>query len=83
MTWKEGEELEVKTDEHISTSEDVPVEVEDDQNSTAIEVNISEGGKMEVVHGQDTLMVNASIMTVTNKPWNIPWLVDLDLDKAD
>ncbi|KAF1916703.1 ser/Thr protein phosphatase family protein [Ampelomyces quisqualis] len=83
VKWKEGGELDVKSDEHISTSEDVPVEMDDDANTNAVEVDISKGGKMEVIYGQETLMVNASIMTVTYKPWNDPWLIDMDLDKAD
>lgn len=83
VKWKDGEELDVKTEEHISTSEDVPVEMEDGASSNAVEVDISKGGKMEVNFGQETLMVNASVMTVTYKPWNSPWLIDMDLDKAD
>lgn len=36
----------------------------------------------DVVSGRQTLMVNAAIMTVTYKPWNTPWLVDLHLRTA-
>lgn len=83
VKWKEGEELDVKPEEYIWTSEDVPVEMEAGASSNAVEVDISKGGNMQVIFGQETLMVNASIMTVTYKPWNSPWLIDMDLDKAD
>ncbi|EME50213.1 hypothetical protein DOTSEDRAFT_41347 [Dothistroma septosporum NZE10] len=33
--------------------------------------------------GQETLMVNASIMNVRYRPANAPWLVDLDLPRAE
>ncbi len=35
-----------------------------------------------IVHGQQTLMVNAAIMNAKNKPTNAPWLVDLELPSA-
>ncbi|CZT52275.1 related to metallophosphoesterase domain-containing protein 2 [Rhynchosporium secalis] len=33
--------------------------------------------------GEETLMVNAAIMDFRNRPTNSPWLVDLDLPKAE
>lgn len=38
-------------------------------------------GEKELVFGKETLMVNASIMSVTYKPWQGPWVVDLDLER--
>jgi hypothetical protein len=41
-----------------------------------------EKGEQLPLFGKETLMVNASIMSVTYKPWGAPWLVDLDLELA-
>ncbi|RDL32013.1 Metallo-dependent phosphatase [Venustampulla echinocandica] len=38
--------------------------------------------KVDVKPGSETLMVNASIMSVRYRPKNAPWLVDLELPKA-
>ena len=35
-----------------------------------------------IVYGQESLMVNAAIMTGLNEPDNAPWLVDIDLSRA-
>lgn len=39
--------------------------------------------KTSVAHGEKTLMVNAAIMDEKNNPMNAPWLIDLDLPRAE
>jgi hypothetical protein len=46
-------------------------------------VDISSSGDRSLEVGKETLMVNASIMSLTYKPYQGPWLVDLDLEKAE
>jgi len=38
--------------------------------------------KNSIIHGQQTLTVNAAIMTAKNEPMNAPWIIDLDLPCA-
>jgi hypothetical protein len=83
VKWREGEELDVNTAEHVEKIEDVHVNMEDAVASRTVEVNISKDGTMAVEHGKETLMLNASIMTVQYNPRNSPWLVDMDLERAD
>jgi hypothetical protein len=82
VKWKEGQELDVKAEEHVAESEDFKVNMESAAENRAVRVDISQEGGAEFVFGKETLMVNASIMTLTYKPWNSPWLVDMDLMKA-
>jgi hypothetical protein len=83
VRWNEGEELDIKIEEHIAESEQVQVNTKESAESRAVEVDISKEGGAEVVFGKETLMVNASIMTLAYRPWNSPWLVDMDLEKAN
>jgi hypothetical protein len=83
VRWKEGEELDVKIEEHVQKSEDVHVNMEDVVASRTVAVDISKNGAMAVEHGKETLMLNASIMTVQYSPRNSPWLVDVELDRAN
>jgi hypothetical protein len=83
IKWKAEEELDVPAEEHVEESTDVLVDMDDLNRFGAVRVNIANGGGKELKHGQETLMVNASIMTLSYKPWNSPWLVDMDLEKAD
>jgi len=39
--------------------------------------------KIPLKFGEDTLMVNAAIMNLQYRPMNAPWIVDLDLPKAN
>jgi hypothetical protein len=82
VKWKEGQELDVKAEEHVAGSEEFNVNMESVVENRAVRVDISQEGETEFVFGKETLMVNASIMTLTYKPWNSPWLVDMDLMKA-
>jgi hypothetical protein len=83
VRWKEGDELDVDIDEHVDRSEDIDVDQDTMVQERAARVDISEGTKGALQFGAETLMVNASIMSVTYEPENGPWLVDLDLEKAD
>jgi hypothetical protein len=76
----EIKELEVNIEEHVEKSEDIQASM--DPNTNELRVDISKEGGTEIRRGQETLMVNASIMTVQYKPLNSPWLVDLDLERA-
>ena len=49
------------------------------ENSSPLQVDISQTGPKPSVFGRDTLFVNASIMNLRYAPHNSPWLVDLDL----
>jgi hypothetical protein len=82
VKWQEGQELDVKAEEHVAESEDFNVNMESAAENRAVRVDISQEGGAKFVFGKETLMVNASIMTLTYKPWNSPWLVDMDLMKA-
>lgn len=73
----------MKIEEHAEVSEDVQVNMEDVVASRTVEVDISKESAMAVKFGKETLMLNASIMTVQYSPRNSPWLVDMDLDRAD
>lgn len=82
MKWNQSEKLDIKVDDHVERSQEVQVDMEDSAISSAVRVDISKAGGEEVKYGEETLMVNASIMTLRYKPWNSPWLVDLDLERA-
>jgi hypothetical protein len=83
VRWNNSEERDVKIEEHIEASESVPVDDEAMKQERAATVDISEGADTAVEFGKETLMVNASIMTIRYKPWNGPWLVDMDLERAE
>ena len=82
VEWAEGEELHVKSKGHMKSV--TPIEVDGDRmkDERAAYVNISHTGNNPVVFGRETLMVNASIMSVRYKPVQGPWLVDMDLETA-
>jgi hypothetical protein len=82
VTWKEGDDLDVQSEEHVARKKDVLVDEEKMERERAVSVDISHDGGDELQVGKETLMVNASIMTLTYKPWQGPWLVDMDLPKA-
>ncbi|KAF2130813.1 Metallo-dependent phosphatase [Dothidotthia symphoricarpi CBS 119687] len=82
VRWNGDDALDVKIEEHIEEAKDIEVDREEMIERRAAHVDISQGSKMAVDFGKETLMVNASIMTVSYKPWNGPWLVDVDLEKS-
>jgi hypothetical protein len=82
VKWRDGEELDAIIGEYVERSEDVQIDHRQMVAQRAATIDISQSGEAAVEFGRETLMVNASIMTLTYKPWNAPWLVDLDLEKA-
>jgi hypothetical protein len=82
VQWKKGDELDVKWEEHVSGKETVEVDRDVMAKDRAVFVDASAEGGRGIEWGRETLMVNASIMTVTYKPYQGPWVVDLDLEKA-
>lgn len=85
VTWKESEdEMDANGDQvYIESQEWVDVDEGQMAEQKAAYIDISEGSGRPLEWGKETLMVNASIMTMTYKPWQGPWVVDLDLEKAD
>jgi Icc-related predicted phosphoesterase len=83
VRWSNSEELDIKPGEHVEEADAVLVDSEAAMEERAASVDISQGADTAVEFGKETLMVNASIMTIQYKPWNAPWLVDMDLDRAE
>jgi hypothetical protein len=83
VKWKAGEELDVPMEQHVEEKKDARFDMNDHKELGVVRVDIAKGGGRELKHGQETLMVNASIMTLRYNPWNSPWLIDLDLEKAE
>lgn len=83
VQWKEGEELDVmKPGYHIKSAKAVEVDDQQMRDERAVHVDISHDGDHPIESGRETLMVNASIMSLTYKPVQGPWLVDIDLETA-
>ncbi|KAF2639409.1 ser/Thr protein phosphatase family protein-like protein [Massarina eburnea CBS 473.64] len=81
VKWKEGQELEAQSERNIESKERIEIDDEKMKAERAAFVDISEESERPLERGSETLMVNASIMTSTYKPWQGPWVVDLDLEK--
>jgi hypothetical protein len=90
ITWKEGTELDADWQTHVESTEWIAVQGTpfDREHSADTEINraaiVDIGGSSDrpLEFGRQTLMVNASIMSQTYKPWQSPWLIDLDLERA-
>lgn len=83
VKWESGDELDVtKPKDHIKRSDSVAVDSQQMSDERAAHVDISSGGKDAIVFGRETMMVNASIMSLTYRPFQAPWVVDIDLNKA-
>ena len=80
LTWEEGDDLD-NTGGHVKKTTEI--DPENMRRERAAMIDAGKGSDLAIESGKETLMVNASIMTVTYKPWNAPWLVDLDLERAD
>ncbi|PVI07283.1 Metallo-dependent phosphatase [Periconia macrospinosa] len=84
VKWKEsGEEGEVGWEGYTESKEWIEVDVEKMEEEKAVFLDVGEGSERPLNFGEETIMVNASIMTLTYKPWQTPWVVDLDLEKAE
>lgn len=82
LRWKEGDDLDVRVEEHVESVADIEPDEEKMLEQRAVDVDIGSGSATAVEFGKETLMVNASIMTVSYRPWNAPWLIDMDLEMA-
>lgn len=63
-------------------SDPVLVSQAEDAWDRAAFVDVSSEGEGPLKFGDETLFVNAAIMTMQYKPWYVPWVVDLDLPSA-
>ncbi|KAJ5308840.1 hypothetical protein N7508_004219 [Penicillium antarcticum] len=59
--------------------EDVPVDAEDMLEFRGAFCDVSNGAERPLKVGEETLFVNASVVTVNYVPRNAPWVVDLEL----
>ncbi|KAB2099829.1 hypothetical protein AG0111_0g11954 [Alternaria gaisen] len=82
VRWNNNGHLDVKIEEHVEFADAVPLDWETIMDERAASVDVGQGSDNAVEFGRDTLMVNASIMSVTYMPLNAPWLVDMDLEQA-
>ncbi|KAF2263203.1 Metallo-dependent phosphatase [Lojkania enalia] len=82
VRWKEGDELDTEWEKHVQESQYIEVDELKATEERVAFVDISKDSKKPLEFGKETLMINASIMTVTYRPHQAPWLVDLDLEKA-
>ncbi|KAF2016847.1 ser/Thr protein phosphatase family protein [Aaosphaeria arxii CBS 175.79] len=82
VRWAEGEGIDAKWEDHVEGSELIEFEGERLRQDRAAVVDVSGSGGDELAFGRETLMVNASIMTLRYQPQQAPFLVDLDLEKA-
>lgn len=82
VRWKEGEDRGAKWEEQVEKADWYEVDEEKMVRDGAVFVNIAEDAEHRLDFGKETFMVNASIMSVRYKPWQGPWIVDLDLERA-
>ena len=61
------------------TSEDLSVDDQKVLHDRCAQVNVSDSGEKPLQWGEETIMINASIMNLRYKPTNAPWMVDLNL----
>ncbi|CAI6265247.1 unnamed protein product [Periconia digitata] len=83
VTWKVNNENEVEWKEYVKEKEAIVVDHEKIEEDRAVFVDLGNGSEKPLRWGEETLMVNASIMTQTYRPSQGPWVVDLDLEKAE
>jgi hypothetical protein len=82
VRWKDGEELDAQWEKHVQTTQWIEIDDENMTKARAAVLDVSSESERPLERGKETLMVNASIMTQTYKPWQGPWVVDLDLNTA-
>ena len=79
IRWAEDPEAHTGFEGHVQSVNAITVDKDEIARERAAWID---GTSTSLELGRETLMVNASIMTFTYKPWNGAWLVDLDLGKA-
>ncbi|KAL2003167.1 hypothetical protein VTN02DRAFT_4780 [Thermoascus thermophilus] len=65
------------------TSARVPTDPEDILDKRCVYYDVSSDGREPLRVGEETLFVNASIVSRENLPRNAPWVVDMDLPPAE
>jgi hypothetical protein len=80
VTWNDDDELAARQAYLFETAESIFVNKEQIREARAAYMDVSRGATRPLEIGKETLMVNASIMSVTYRPWQGPWVVDLDLN---
>jgi hypothetical protein len=63
--------------------EDVRPDPEDMLEMRGAYCDVSDGAERPLRVGEETLFVNASVVTVNYEPRNAPWVVDLELPIAE
>ena len=63
-------------------SKDIDVNAHDLMQHRSVQLDVSTKGQEPLRFGEETIFVNASIMTIDYGPCNAPWVVDLDLPLA-
>jgi hypothetical protein len=76
--WKEN-----VWEEGVEGVERIEVDLEDAKEKRAVFVDVSEEKGRGLKDGEETLFVNAAVMDVMYRPVNAPWVVDLDLPRAE
>lgn len=74
--WKAGVSDEGKQIQRIET------DLNEAEKQHGVFIDVSRDGSDTLKRGEETLMINASIMNVSYKPINAPWVIDIDLPKA-
>lgn len=83
VTWATGDKLDVKKPaDHIKKAKPVKVDEQRMKDERAVHIDIGADGGQAIDFGRETMMVNASIMSLRYDPVQGPWLVDMDLEKA-
>lgn len=62
--------------------EKIPVDREDMLENRGVHLDLSSGAQRPLAVGDETLFVNASIVDISYRPVNAPWVVDLDLPRG-
>lgn len=75
VQWKkDGNEIEIEGEKYLGDA----IEKQSAQKNAYPEVS----GTWDVKHGEETLMVNSSIMNLDYRPVNSPWIFDIELPTA-
>ncbi|KAF2675956.1 Metallo-dependent phosphatase [Lentithecium fluviatile CBS 122367] len=82
VKWKEGDEVDAEWEKHVVNAGWIEIDEDKMVSDRAAVLDVSCESERPLEVGRETLMVNASIMTLTYKPWQGPFVVDLDLEKA-
>lgn len=77
-----GDPVDCEWQRHVEKAEAIPVDERKMMEDRGVFVDVSSAaGDRALTFGKETLMVNASIMTVRYQPLQGPWVVDLDLER--